>query len=114
MKIKKKLKLSDYYYNKQSILSLNEHNLIDIKDYRFIDKIISDNKRCFFNNRIIDYINNDIKIEENPVYFFAKDFDEIVLCEISGFNNKNIFYRDIRIRNISSLRNDNMKFKCLL
>lgn len=48
MKIKKKLKLSDYYYNKQSILSLNEHNLIDIKDYRFIDKIISDNKRCFF------------------------------------------------------------------
>lgn len=114
MKIKKKVKLSDYYYNKQSILSLNEHNLIDIKDYRFIDKIIFDNKRCFFNNIAIDYISNNVKIEENPVYFFAKDFNEIVLCEIYSFENKNIFYKDIRIRNISSLRNNNMKFKCLL
>lgn len=112
MKIKKRVRISDFYYTKDDIKFLHENNLINIADYRNIDKIVIENGKCFINGSYVSFMEDDRIINTLSTYFFARSRNSLIICSVrttqDGVYGRNVVTYPVSILNM------NHKLKCLL
>lgn len=112
MKIKKRVRISEFYYTKDDIKFLYENNLINVADYRDIDKIVIENGKCFINGNYVSFMENERIVNAVSTYFIARNRNSLIVCSISTIND-GIYNRNVVTYPISVL-NMNHKLKCLL
>ena len=112
MKIKKRVRISEFYYTKDDIKFLYENNLINIADYRDIDKIVIENGKCFINGSYVSFMENERIVNAISVYFIARNRNSLIVCSVitakDGVYGRNVTTYPISVLNI------NHKLKCLL
>lgn len=112
MKIKKRVRISEFYYTKDDIKFLYENNLINIADYRNIDKIVIENGKCFINGSCVLFMKDNRIINTLSTYFFARSRNSLIICSVittqDGIYGRNVVTYPISILNM------NYKLKCLL
>lgn len=112
MKIKKRVRISDFYYTKEDIKFLYENNLINIADYRDIDKIVIEKGKCFINGTCVLFMEDNRIVNALSTYFFARSRNSLIICSVMTTQD-GIYGRNVVTYPISVL-NMNHKLKCLL
>lgn len=112
MKIKKRVRISEFYYTKDDIKFLYENNLINIADYKDIDKIVIENGKCFINGSHVSFMENDHIINAVSTYFIARNNNSLIICSVitikDGVYGGNVITYPI------SVIGTHHKLKCLL